>query len=295
MQEDSYRFLVIGSRGLIGKAVINALGDIPFKGTFSGKDCPEGLLRLNLLEPDSIKRTIDEYRPTHIIHCANFSGGARVCEKNSDEARKFHFEATKVIGQECLSKNIRFVFISTECVFDGAKEEYFEDDPLNPLNVYGKGKADSELWIRENLSDYIIARTMFVFGWQPETTTPNAMMSAYFALRNHKKIQVPTFRWGTPTQADNLARALVEMAKSEENGVFHVSGKTFCNRYQWIKEICQELGWNESLVEPINEDKNHEVQYPHRIRLNTDKFLLRFKTKLLTLHESLQEIKRQYE
>jgi len=76
----------------------------------------------------------------------------------------------------CLEYGAKLIFISSECVFDGEKEFYNENDAVCPLSVYGKQKAQSEKWIQGNLDDYVIIRSMSVYGWDPLTKTPNALM-----------------------------------------------------------------------------------------------------------------------
>ena len=282
------RFLIIGRHGLIGQAVAQALAarNLFVQGTSCRRRTIQDLV-CDILKPEDIERVFQDTHPTHVIHCANLAGGVKICEANPELAKQFHFEATAHIGQACLKHKAKLTFISSECVFDGKKIDYKEDDGYCPGNVYGQRKAESEKWIQEHLTDYVIIRTMSVFGWQPETTTPNALMSAYFAMSKRQKWEVSSYRWGTPTYVRDLARAIVHLSLSSHTGIFHAAGKTYLNRYDWLKKTFIRLGWDESWLVPQTKQTAHGLFYPAKIHLQTDKYAQLYNNELHTLEEAL--------
>lgn len=285
------KFLVIGANGLIGSAVTSELqGQYPWEGTCF-KNAVKGCHVLDITDKAQVRAVIAKIKPRYLIHCANLAGGAKFAQEQKDVAKKFYYDATAFLGEACKEHHIRFVFLSSECVFDGKKEVYKEEDSFNPVNVYGQYKADSETWIQKNLKDFIIIRTMSVFGWQKETKTPNAVMSTYFAVANKKIIEIPTFRWGTPTYVKDLAKAIVELTVSSQNGVYHAVGASYLNRYEWLKKVCDSVGWDSKYLVPQDHPRPSDVPYPHKIMLNSRKFSSKFKTKLHSLEESLKLLK----
>jgi len=292
---DSKKFLIIGANGLIGNAVSAEIRD---KHICIGSAYPQGsanLLNLDITKPEEIGRVFDKVKPDIAVHCANLKGGVDFCEKNPEAAKRFHFDATTYLGNECLKHNSRLIFISSECVFDGKKEYYDEDDATAPLNLYGKWKARSEEWIQRNLSNYIIARTMSVYGWDPLTTTPNAIMNVYFSIEKKENICAPTFRWGMPTYVKDLAKAIVELSLFEKNGIFHVAGASFANRYEWLHKVCDKVGWDSSFLTPTDEDGPKIAERPLSVKLNTQKFNKAFNTRLHRLDEALDLLKEDIE
>jgi dTDP-4-dehydrorhamnose reductase len=289
------KILIIGSTGLIGKAVVKEIdSNCDWVGTSYPKAI-QGVIRLDITDPDEVKGIFDKVSPTCVIHCANLAGGVDFCEKNPDLAKQFHFEATKYIGKKCLEYKARFVFISSECVFDGTKELYSDDEQPNPLNIYGKWKAKSEEWIKENLENYAIIRTMSVYGWDPKTLTPNAIMKLYFSILKKEKVFVPTFRWSSPTYKEDLARAIVELAKSSESGIYNIAGRSFINRYEWLKRVCEVLEWDSSLLMPQDNPSENDRLRPLSVNFNINKFQSEFTTKLHNLEESLSLLKQDIE
>lgn len=283
-------FLVIGATGLIGSTISQLLySRYPCSGTRHSKES-KNLHQLDICDKNSTARLIDHIQPDVVILASNLSGGVHYAQNHPEEARRLHFDSSINAAKICKERGLKFVYLSTECVFDGKAEHYTEESPLSPLSVYGKCKADCETWIRENMTDYIIARTMSVFGWQPETKAPNAIMSTYFHLQNKQTIQVPSYRWGTPTYVKDLGDAIIELCLKNANGTFQITGSTYINRFEWIKRSCEALGWNTRLIteETVKPDKNI---YPLKVHLDNTKFCSKFSSPLHKLDESLHFLK----
>lgn len=284
------KYLILGSNGLIGSEVVeNIVGQNHWVGTYCRRKINNAVF-CDLLDYKTIQAAFKQVKPTKVIHCANLPGGVRASEEQPAKAKSFYFEATRILAEECQKYDSKFIYLSTECVFDGKQEQYDENSALNPVNEYGKNKADSETWLLKYAKDSFIIRTMSVFGWQPDTETPNALMSAYFAIQQKRKINIPAYRWGTPTYVSDLAKSIVEVSLSAKSGLYQIAGKNFLNRYEWIKKMCDSLGWNTKYLIK-DEQSSGKYKYPLRVNLSTKKFEQEFSTILHTLDESIEMIK----
>ncbi len=282
------KYLIIGANGLIGRSVARQLNGIyNWQGTYYNRK-ELGLLPLDIAKKSDVSRTFETTRPNYVIHCANLARGVDFCEKNPGLARSFHLDATIYLGEQCQKYGAKLIFISSDYVFDGKKKEYYEDDPVCPLNIYGELKLKSEIWIMKNLQDYVIARTTNVYGWDPLTKTPNYLMSVYFNIMKGKVFKAPIFLWGRPTYVKDLASAIIELSCSEAVGLFHIVGASFVNRLQWAKKICQLAGWSQKLVIPQKVVPKNMIPRPLKSNMNTDKFSKQFKTNLRGLDEGLK-------
>jgi dTDP-4-dehydrorhamnose reductase len=283
-------FLIIGATGLIGATIAKT---IPEKYSRQGtclRQRPSQLYQLDIRDKNAVAKLVGELRPRYVILSSNLSGGVHYAEKHPAEARELHFKGTLHVAETCRELDTKLIFISSECVFDGKKEVYTETDSLSPLSVYGQCKADCETWIARHLDNFVITRTMSVFGWQPETNAPNAVMSAYFALRDKKEITVPSYRWGTPTYVWDLAEAIVELCLKDSRGIYHITGSTYINRHEWIKKSCEKLGWGSNFIknDPV---PPKESIYPLKVHLDNHKFRSQFAAGLHPLNESLNLLK----
>ncbi|MFA5317250.1 MAG: sugar nucleotide-binding protein, partial [Dehalococcoidales bacterium] len=198
--------LVIGANGLVGRRVLSMLKakGKSVSGTYNRR-AEGGLIPLDITDAASLRRIFKDLAPRQVYLCANLSGGVDYCEKNPAQARRFYYDATVNVGNLCGGSGASLIFISTDYVFDGANGPYKEEDGKDPLNLYGKLKLEAEEWIRGNLEKHIIARTTNVFGWDPQTVTPNYVMNLYRTLKSGKPFNAPSYLWGNPTYAGDLA------------------------------------------------------------------------------------------
>lgn len=274
------KYLVFGANGLIGRAVGKQLeGKYEWFGTYHRRKEP-GLINVDITSVDSLKEIFDEVKPDCVINCANLAGGVDFCERHPDLAEKFHLEANISIGKLCEKHDSKMVLISTDYVFDGKDAPYQEDNKPNPLNIYGRLKLEAEKWLVNNVSRHIIVRTTNVFGWDPNTVTPNYMMNLYRTIQDNKQFRAPSFLWGNPTYVGDLASAIIELGSIEMNGVFHAVGSSFINRYDWAIKACKIAGWDESLVIEMIDVPENMVPRPLRSNLDTKKFRSLYKTEL---------------
>lgn len=284
--------LVIGANGLIGKQISRILTEknIKWEGTYS-KRPEESLLKLDITNSVEIKKIFSCFSPRAVFLCANLAGGVDFCESHPEIAKDFHLNATKNIASYCRDIDATLVFISTDYIFDGTKDSYREEDAPNPLNLYGRLKLEAERWIARNLQGYLIIRTTNVYGWDAETVTPNYIMNLYNTIRDKKNFSAPSFLWGNPTYVVDLAEAIVELFINNTNGIFHVVGSSFINRFQWAKEACTILGLDSSLLNEISEPSPNMVRRPLRSRLDAKKFTRSYKTVLHDVSTGLKLLK----
>lgn len=286
--DNNSTYLILGANGLLGRNVRKQLdGKYEWYGTYH-KRKESKLIKVDITSDDDLREIFRITKPNHVINCANLAGGVDFCEREPDLAKKFHLKANMLMGELCEKYSSRFVFISTDYVFDGKNAPYNEEDKTNPLNLYGKLKLDSEKWITARVSKHLIVRTTNVFGWDPKTATPNYMMNLYRAVEENKQFNAPSFLWGNPTYADDLSSAIIELCKKEMTGIFHVVGSSFINRYDWALKACEIAGWDKSLIKEIIDAPENMVPRPLKSNLSTDKFRNLCKTKLNDVNKGLE-------
>ncbi len=289
-----HKVLVIGANGLLGRKVVQVLtsGNIDWIGTYNNRP-EEGLIRLDVTDQQQLSNTLSEISPDAIFNLSNLAGGVDFCENNAEKATGFHFEPNKIIAEHCKRTKIPMVYISSDYVFDGTKPPYKEDDKPNPLNLYGKLKLQTEDYIRKTLQDFLIIRTTNIYGWDPKTVTPNYMMGLYKTIKDGRNFNAPSFLWGNPTYAGDLASAIVELYQKKAKGVYHVCGSSYVTRYEWAKEACRILGLDEKLLNEVKEPSANSSSVPRPLKscLSIDKFRETYKTTLHDLTGGLSQMK----
>jgi dTDP-4-dehydrorhamnose reductase len=284
------KYLILGANGLIGQQFVKLCENegIDYIGTRYSR--ATGAMRsVNFQEPKLLLAFLDEVSPTVVVNCVNLAGGVNFCEENPELARTLHVEAVQVLADWCAQRDAVFVFFSSDYVFDGKNPPYKEDDETGPLNLYGKLKLESEIYIQKKLKRYIIARTTNVFGWDPDTPTPNFLMYLYQTLREGKPFKVPSFLYGNPTLAEDLVKAVQELIEKEYFGLYHIVGSGYINRCDWAMKFCEMAGLDkEKIVEVKEPPANMAPQRPLLSHLDTERVSKLIKTKLHGVDDGLR-------
>lgn len=291
-QKERVQALVIGANGLVGRRIGSDLSNLGIRWQGTCNKRPDGaLVCMDITDAKDLDLVFSNISPGIVFNMANLAGGVDFCEKNPEAGRDFHVNATRAIGERCRDEGALMVFVSTDYIFDGTKGPYKEGDEPNPLNLYGRLKLEAEEWIKKNLRKYVIIRTTNVYGWDPETVTPNYMMGMYRSLSGKRPFNAPSFLWGNPTYVGDLAEASIELASKGANGVYHVVGSSFIDRFTWAGKACEALRLDASLLREVKDPPQGIVPRPLKSWLDTGKFTSSFKTILHDVDDGLRLMK----
>jgi dTDP-4-dehydrorhamnose reductase len=282
-------YLILGANGLIGQHTVRLCREkgIDYTGTYYSR-AAEGLIPFNQLEFAKIPALFDEVAPDTVIDTIGLAGGVNFCEENPETGRAYHVEATRVMVDWCKGRGAVFAFISTDYVFDGTNPPYKETDPVNPLNLYGQLKLEAEQYIMDHLERYVIARTTNVFGWDPQTQTPNFLMHLIDTLKERDSIEVPSFLYGTPTYAGDLAAGILDLIGQRQYGLYHIVGPGYINRYDWAVRCIRMAGIENKRIVPVTSPPPGMVPRPLLSHLDNSKFRSKSSVKLHDVEEGLR-------
>ena len=116
-------------------------------------------------------------------------------------------------------------------------------------------------------------------------------MGLYRTLKEGKLFNAPSYLWGNPTYVGDLAEAIVELYTKRANGIFHVAGNSFINRYDWAMEACKILGLEHSLVNELKQPGPVTIRRPLKSNLKTGKFTRSYDTILHDVSNGLNLMK----
>ena len=147
--------------------------------------------------------------------------------------------ATENIAEICKKINAKMLYISTDYVFDGTKDGFYEVyDKPNPINVYGKTKLLGEQAVQRILDKYFIVRISWVFGEHGN----NFVKTMLRLGKERKEISVVADQYGSPTYTVDLAPLLVEMIQTEKYGIYHATNEGVCTWAEFGEEIFKIAG-----------------------------------------------------
>jgi dTDP-4-dehydrorhamnose reductase len=215
---------ITGANGLIGNYLVQTAS------RFAPQWRVRALTRadFDLLDFAAVRREFQKDQPQLVIHCAAITNVADA-EKNPGLARRVNVEVTGLLAE--LAAETRFVFFSTDLVFDGHKGNYAETDAVNPLHFYGETKVIAEEMVRKN-PRHLVVRTSITGGVsRAGTRSFNEQLRRAFA-HSGQGMTLFTDEFRCPLPAVETARAVWELAQKNVAGIFHVAGAEKLSRWQ---------------------------------------------------------------
>lgn len=202
---------------------------------------------LDWRDRDALSQTLRAVEPEAIIHPAAVAG-IDYCELHQAEAREANIEFTFEMAGISRDLGAKFVFVSTDNVFDGENAPYNEESPTNPINYYGQTKLEAERAAVETLDRCVVARLALVMGL-PMLGPGNSFLARMIpALEAGEELGVPAGEIRTPLDVVTAGRALLELAVNDQTGCFHLSGNDRLNRHAMVQQIARFLRLNPDLV-----------------------------------------------
>ncbi|KQC13972.1 MAG: hypothetical protein APR63_06805 [Desulfuromonas sp. SDB] len=233
-----------------------------------------GKQQLDITEPRSVEKWAQQFKPELIIHSAAITD-VNYCEQNPEQA--FLVNTYGTINLVNHNPHSRFIFISTDYVFDGEKDSpYHEYDLTNPLSVYGKSKLAAENFIQSRSRAYIIIRTSWLFNSAADFLTKIAGK-----IRLGKTIEIIGNQWGNPTMNWDLAEAVLNLVDCTYTGTVNITNTGTTTWFDIARYyIDQKNIKNVELVNISIDDYPHQAPRPKYSALSSNLFKHIFKYKL---------------
>ena len=263
------RLLITGVSGQVGLEVFK-LSNHQNYGIYFGHETKipnENLLKADIRDRQKIFDIVREIKPDWIVHCA---AATKVdwCETNREQAWKINVTGTKNLVDASMEINSKFLYVSTDYVFDGKKGNYKETDEAEPINFYGKTKLEGELIVK-GLQNFLIMRTSHVYSHMRD----NFVLWLIEKLKQGN-VECPHNMISSPTSSFELAEAILKAIKKELNGVYHSAGNEQISRYGFAKKIAKVFGYDDYNVKSIEmKDLDFTAKRPENSSLNTSKIL----------------------
>jgi len=297
------KLLVIGSTGLVGSklaSIASRYGFEPYNTQNTRKWPFPNSVQLDITDHDATLRLVREIRPKVIVNTAALTN-VDYCETHKEEAEDVNVGGVRNLAEAARSSDCRLIQISIDSVFDGTYGHYTESDMPHPLNYYSLTKLEAEKVVSQ-LSNYAIARPSVVHGWHSQTigapsgsTKPmNFAMFVLDRLKNTETVRAIRDQYSSPTLADNLAEAVLRLAKSPEKGIFHTAGRSCLSRYEFALRLAQIFGYPPKLVQPVfTSEFPQQAVRPKNCCLRVEKAEKALGIRFLTAEEGIMEMKRQ--
>ena len=196
---------------------------------------------LDITNEKMVNEVIAEIKPDYIINCAAYTAVDKA-EENYELADKINGDGPRNLAKSAKAVGAKLVHISTDYVFGGdldVSKDYDEDDEKEPVTVYGKTKLHGEQGIEENMDEYYIFRTAWLYG-----VGGNNFVKTMTKLGSTRdEINVVSDQHGSPTYAKDLADIIYQaIEKKIPYGIYNATNQGYTTWYEFTKEILKEQG-----------------------------------------------------
>jgi dTDP-4-dehydrorhamnose reductase len=223
------QLLVLGAGGQVGCELCRLAWPAGYDIAAHDRD------RIDITQREAVFAAVARERPDIVINAAAYTAVDRA-ESEPGAAWADNCTGPANLAAACHDARIPFVHLSTDYVFDGTKiGAYREDEPVNPLGVYGKSKEAGDRAVRGALREHVIVRTAWVYSAHGGNFVKTmlrlgaGLQPAGLSGGERRGLRVVADQTGSPTSAADIAAALAtivqQIAAGNTNwGTYHFAG-----------------------------------------------------------------------
>jgi len=258
--------LILGRTGQLGATLVSVLSQIT-------EVVSTDRARLDFTNAGNVREYIRECKPLVIVNAAAYTAVDKA-ESERELARAVNAMAPAALAQSARETDALLIHYSTDYVFDGSKPSaYVESDPVNPLNTYGRTKAEGEAAIEKSGCRFLIFRTSWVYS----EGGANFLLTVLRLARQRDELRIVNDQIGAPTSTHSLARATAKIVhqywhqycagewRDNLNGLYHLTDRGSTSWFGFAKAILERaskvLGTPQPRLVPIT-----STQYPTAAR-----------------------------
>lgn len=254
-----------------------------------------GRAEVDIADAGAVARALSAAAPGIVVNAAAYTK-VDAAESEPDAAFRANATGPGVIAAACAASRIPLLHVSTDYVFDGAKPTaYVEEDPIAPLGVYGRSKAEGEAAVRRSLDRHVILRTSWVYG----AYGANFLKTVLRLARERDELRIVADQRGCPTGTADIAEAILAIAPAmmrDESvwGTYHFAGQGATTWYEFAGEIIDaqaEIAKRRPVVTPISTaDYPTAARRPANSELDSSRFAATFGIKARNWRERTRQV-----
>tara|TARA_A100001011_G_C14159407_1_gene777571 strand:- start:74 stop:943 length:870 start_codon:yes stop_codon:yes gene_type:complete len=266
------RILITGAFGQLGQALQSVLSkNSNYELICTGRRIKEGQegIPLDIRNQVALKEIINTTAPDILINLAAMTN-VDACELNPKLAGEINVAGLQHI---CDSFKGKIIHLSTDYVFDGTSGPYKEDDPLNPLSIYGKTKLASENILLEKDIKNLVIRGNVLYDYSPYTSA-SFLNWVVLSLNDNQEIKVVEDQFNNPTWTKSMSDIIDLSIVNDLEGIIHWGDSVHISRYEFARLIAKKFSLNESLIKPVlTSELNQPARRPLQSGLSTEKLV----------------------
>lgn len=265
------RLLVTGAGGFLGWNVCRELAarwDVTAVISRSPAWPGVAAVQADLTAPGVLPALLQSCRPRAVLHLAALSA-PNVCEQEPLVSHRINVDASAELADLCRKRGIALAFTSSSQVFDGRARSYTENDPVCPLNVYGRHKAEAEQAVLTAHPDAVVCRLPLMFGPSGPHTI-SFLQQVLRAERDGRTMRLFTDEFRCFLSARDAAAGLELALTTRHSGLLHLAGPQCLSRLDFGRAVERVLGRHVPIIAARQSDVAMAATRPERLDLCID-------------------------
>ncbi|MCF7832283.1 MAG: NAD(P)-dependent oxidoreductase [Candidatus Marinimicrobia bacterium] len=232
------KIFIIGASGLVGGNCMQCMRKDPAMDvigshySFATIDTEY----FNVFNPAGSTFDLAAFDPDVILHTGALTHVDR-CETHPEESFHHTVESTQAALALAEKFHSKFVYISTDYIFDGRSGPYSETDPINPISIYGKHKWQAEEIIRNTIDDHLILRITNVYGDEVRGKNFVAFVAGIAQSGEERTLRLPVDQYATPINASDVGKFACSLIKDNKRGTYNLASDEYLNRVELAKKV----------------------------------------------------------
>ena len=282
------KIALTGADGLVGSRIIELL-----KNDFEFIPLPQK--SMDITNKEQVNNALKNLNYDIFLHLAAYTNipGA---ETNKELCFKINVDGTKNVFDVVKSQGKKFIYVSTDFVFDGTNPPYFEDSQPSPTSIYAASKYEGEKIVNPLRQSVDGGQAMIVRIAYPYRATFELKKDFFrtfkFYLENNKPLSMIADSLMTPTFIDDIAYGLKYLFNNYSSGIYHLVGSDSLSPYDACQIVAEKFNFDKTLIgkttyEEYVKGKAHLPQFS-TIKSKKNNFY-----KMKTFEEGLNEVAKQ--
>lgn len=271
------KIAMTGGDGLVGSRITELLGT-----DFSFINFPQA--KMDITNKEQVEKTLNGVDYDVFLHLAAYTN-VQGAETSPEVAMRINGEGTDNVFSATAKKGKKFIYISTDFVFDGINPPYDEDSFPNPQGVYAKSKYEGEKAVK---GEAMIVRIAYPYraNFEPKR---DFVRTFKYLLEQKKQLTMVADSLMTPTFIDDIAYGLKHLINNFSPEVYHLVGGSSVSPYEATMMIAEKWHLDKSLISKTNYDEFMKGKAPSP-KLGVIKSKKNNFQKMKTFEEGLSEI-----
>jgi dTDP-4-dehydrorhamnose reductase len=289
--------LITGGTGLLGQALINNcpsgtrviasyLGDYRMRDSGNVK-----YINVDIRDAKQYGKIFKDHLPDVVVHAASI-GSPDYAEKNKEFTWEINVESTRKILNLAEASGAKFIFISSNGIYDGENAPYDEDSVAKPINYYGQTKLEGEKVTLGAKVSYAIVRPILMYGWNDPHERGNIVTLALAKLAKGEKMSAYADVYSNALLSDSCAEAIWKIIEKEVYASFNIAGADRTSIYELLSKAAEVFGLDRALLVPVKQGYFNElVPRPKDTSYRTEKMQNLLGVRSLSLVEGLTRMR----